>query len=213
MNTKKWIFSLGFVCLMLILSIAATFLPWWRIYSSKKYEITANTVIKVEYYLSGFISASKIAPDKNESISINFSISELNATESSKNALQSLFNIVWYITITGLGLNVLILVFVWLSNMRLFSTVKYIKYITIITAILYFVAFLYFASEIQPNIYKFQNVMPTEIYALSGSNIKSFFGITASLIYGPSLGWHLAFVLFLLNLSFSFLIKKIEKLS
>jgi len=213
MIPKKWLFSLGFACLMLIFSIATAFLPWWRIYSSREGEIDTNTAIRVEYNLLGSITSSKITTVENESISTTISISELNATEDNKNALQSLFNILWYLTIAGSGLNILILVLVCVSNVQLLSLHKYIKYLTVITAILFFVAFLYFASEAQPNISKLQRIAPTEVHTLLGSQIQSLFGTTDSLIYGPSLGWYLALVVSLLNVSFYMLIEKIEKMS
>lgn len=212
MIAEKWLFSLGFIFLIVALSIATPFLPWWRVYSSREYEIDTNTTIKIEYYLSGSISASRKIAGQNESLSITIPISELNATENSKKAIQSLFTTVRYLTIAGSGLNLLILVLLCISYARSLSTTfKYIKYTNIVIAILFFAAFLYFASEIQPLISTLQYIAPVEVCILSGNSIKSLFGNTSSLNYGPSLGWYLALAVFLLNLSFYMLIENIKK--
>ena len=210
MISKKLLPLLGFTCLVVILSAIALFSPWWNIYSSRESQIESNMTIRVRYYLTGSIDAKKLTSVENESVSMVISVSELNASDESKVSLQSFLTVIRYLTVGGLGLNVLLFVLVCISSVYSLPLEKYTKFLSLIAAIIFFVAFIYFASEWQLYLSKIQRIAPTEVCTLPGNQIKSLFGNVDSLVYAPSFGWYLAFVIFLLNISIYIINRKLE---
>jgi len=208
----KKLFIIGFALLTLVFSIAAPFFPWWRAYTSRKSDIESGTSIRVEYGLLGSITASKITNVENQSVSMSISISELNATEQDKNALQSFLYNTWCLSIAGSGFSILTFVFICLSIGEKFVFLKkYTKYLMIVTGIIFFVSSVYFASQAHVLISKLENVTPSQVYYFSGKEVRAFFGKINSLIYGPSFGWYLAITGFLLNISLSLLTIKVKE--
>jgi hypothetical protein len=211
MKKEKWI-VLCFALLTLIVSISSIAFPWWRAYTSRKTEISSQQSIRVDYTLTGSVFGSKTDARQNISTTVNLSLSKLNATEENKQALQSFFNNTLIIVICGLVFSALTFAFICLSILRTFPLGKYSKYLTILAGIFFLISVFYFASYAPAYISKIDNVTPQEIYKLEGPKIGAFFGSTELMVYGPSLGWYLAFAAFLLNLSLYNLIRRLEKI-
>lgn len=210
MEKEKWIL-LCFALLTLIVSISTIALPWWRIYTSRKTETSEQTSIRVDYTLTGSVFGSKIDSKQNISTTVNYPLSKLNATEENKQALQSFFNNTLIITLCGLVFSALTFAFLCLSILRAFPHGRYTKYLAVIAGLLFLISIFYFASYAPAHISKIDTVTPQEIYNLEGAKIGGFYGGAGLLVYGPSLGWYLAFAAFLLNLSLYNLITRAEK--
>lgn len=210
MNKEKWIL-LCFALLTLIVSISTIALPWWRAYTSRNTETSKQTSIRVDYTLTGSVFGSKKDYNLNISTTVNHSISNLNATEENKQALQSFFNNTLIIAICGLAFSAITFVFFCYSILRPFPLERYTKYLAVIAGILFLVSIFYFASYAPAHLSKIDNVTPEEIYKLEGAKVGGFYGSADMLVYGPSLGWYLAFAAFLLNLSLYNLITRVEK--
>lgn len=210
MDKEKWIL-LCFALLTLIVSISTVAFPWWRAYTTRKTEISSQTSIRVDYMLTGSVSGSKIDSKQNTSTTVNCSLSELNATEENKQALQSFFNTTLIITICGLAFTVLTFAFLFISLLRTFPLGRYTRYLAAVAGLLFLISIFYFASYAPAYMSKIDNVTPQEIYTLGGAEIGGFYGGADLLAYGPSSGWYLAFAAFLLNLSLYSLITRAEK--
>lgn len=206
--------AIFFTLLVVALSIATVLFPWWRIYSSRESQIEQGFSIKTEYKLTGIIDARRTTA-ANDPTSLTISISELDGQKKDKDALKSFLQNTLYLAITGSTFNVLafalILTSIFIPRAEPFSLPKYSRYLTVLAAIIFLIASFYFASQIQSFLFELETVIPSQVYELSGSQITGVFGSADSLIYGPSFGWYLAFVTFLLSISLYKILKTLEK--
>jgi len=60
MIKKEWLLLIILASLTLIMSVGAATSPWWRISTTKRYQILNGTTMVVDYYLSGEVRAAKI---------------------------------------------------------------------------------------------------------------------------------------------------------
>lgn len=143
---------------------------------------------------------------------VTISVMELDANEEAKYELKSFLNTIWILGVIEFGLNVTIfaLILTYMLTSKI-SFYKFSRYILIIATIIPLITFFLFANNIQGLISKLNNAAPHEVYTLNGSEIKSLFGEAKNVIYGPSLGWKLTFVVFALNAALFKLTGKIRK--
>lgn len=329
MFKRKFVLLSIFAFITLILAIETSFSPWWEVSTSKRYEILNNTIIKVEYVLSGNIKATKVCqgrqtvhltvnkweltlkkvymvteknitnlsmPSYNFSnatlpTDINFgtynatfignanvtertyseyslkvwlngslliedyempfnviynistptkfpgdylktwlnasgntfvtikpiitSINYLDSNVNNKTGLSSFFQLLFYLTLTGSGLNILIFLLTILPFLPIIKRnfpYKLIRYIIVASTLIFLISFIYFIAVGPSLISRLNNVTPPQIYELKGSSIKSLYGNMHKLFYGPAYGFYFAIATSLMNIGFYTLIKKTEKL-
>jgi hypothetical protein len=88
----------------------------------------------------------------------------------------------------GIALTILALALTVLSIVRkhLFS---YLWIIAMIGGIVLFIVPLFLATNVQPILTKFNNVLPSDISVVSGSEIAGFWGNNQSWAWGAGFGW------------------------
>lgn len=142
---------------------------------------------------------------------VTISVMELNSNEETKYELKSFLNTIRILNVMGLGFNATVfalMLLYMLTGKNPFY--KFLRYILIIATIIPLITFFLFANNIQGLISKLNDVVPSEVYMLKGSDIKALFGGTKNVIYGPSLGWKLIFVVFIMNAALFKLTSKIR---
>jgi len=203
--SKNWI---SVICLIftLVFSAIALITPWWSIRMAKELQITGNTTKTADYMLSQTVMVT----DTGMNISTVVSLNELNASETNKDSLASLFNNVMIITAAGIALAILALVLTVLSIVRkpFFS---YLWVITMIGGIVLLIAPLFLAVQAQPILTKFNNVMPLDSSVIPGSEIAGFWGNNRSWTWGAGFGWFILFTASLICLVAAVLIRTLPK--
>jgi len=143
---------------------------------------------------------------------VTISLIDLESSGNVKYELKSFLDTIWILNVISLGLNVIVFALILLcllkGEKRFHITLRYALIIAIIMPL---ITLLLFANNIQGLISKLNNVAPTEVYTLHGSDIKALFGETKDIVYGPSIGWKLAFVIFIMNTALFKLKSKIIK--
>jgi hypothetical protein len=203
--SKNWI---PVICLIVSLVFSATALitPWWSIRTSKALQITGNTTKNANYM--PFQTVTAVDTGMNKSIVISFK--ELNASETDIDRLASLFKTAVILTTVGIALTILALALTVLSIVRkhLFS---YLWIIAMIGGIVLFIVPLFLATEVQPILTKFNNVLPSDISVVSGSGIADFWGNNQSWAWGAGFGWFMLFTASLICLVAAVLTRTILK--
>jgi hypothetical protein len=133
---------------------------------------------------------------------ITISIMDLDSSENVKYDLKFFLNTIWILNVVSFGFNTIVFIsmlLLVLTNKKSFYT--FLKYLLIIATIMHLIIFFLFANNIQGLISKLNNVTHTDVYTLRGSDIKTLFGGTKEITYGPSIGWKLVFVVFIMNVA------------
>ncbi len=181
--SKNWIPA---ICLIvsLVFSCIALITPWWSIRTSKALQITGNITKTADYM--PFQTVTAVDTGMNKSIVVSFK--ELNASETNIDSLASLFNTAVILTTVGIALTILALALTVLSIVRkhLFG---YLWIIAMIGGIVLFIVPLFLATNVQPILTKFDNVIPSDISVVSGIGIASFWGNNQSWAWGAGFGW------------------------
>lgn len=139
-------------------------------------------------------------------------LTELDSNEEAKYELKSFLAVIWILNLVSLGFNVTVLGLMFLYMItRKNMFYRFLRCLSIIATIIPLISFSLFAEKIQGLISKLNNVVPPEIYTLKGSDVKALFGRVNDVVYGPSLGWKMTFVIFIMNAALFMLVSKIRK--
>jgi hypothetical protein len=139
------------------------------------------------------------------------SIMDLDSSENVKYELKSFLDTIWILNVVNFGINVIVFILMLsliLTDKKAFY--RFLRYLLIIATIMPLIIFLLFASNIQGLISKLSNVTQTDVYTLRGSDVKTLFGGTREIAYGPSIGWKLVFVVFIMNAALLKLVNKVK---
>ena len=182
-NFKKWVPT---VCLVfsLILAISSIYTPWWGVWNSMANHVATNDT-KVAYYMP---LQTIIADNVKANVSIALPFNDIAGNDTNRNALSNVFTTTLDMAIVGMVLTIITLALTVITVLQK-KTLKHIWLIGIIGAILLFLAAFYITQMMTPAFTRFVNIVPSEIGAIPGKQIASFWGSADIWTWGAGYGW------------------------
>lgn len=198
-NVEKWVPAFGLVLVALILSVASIYLPWWSIKTTREVELDYNAIATVEYNLRARTASASLR-DPNTSQSILVPLENLMSIEADRQAMISAFNTTFYLLIGGAILTVLSLALILLLGFGK-PTSTFATTIGIVATAVLLAAPIFLTYSLPPVAAKSSTPILTPS-AWPLLQVEGFWGSieipgssdAAFWIWGPAIGWYVAFV-------------------
>ena len=186
MNLKKWI-PIAVLVVVLVLSVSSLNSPWWAIKTPVSNQIRTNITDSVYYNPSKTVSASHVEPNPNNTLSVVVAFTDLGSNQSDTSELNSVFSVVYYITVSGAVLVTITLIIAVVSALR--TPILQIAWILpLIAAILLLVGSIYLVTVMPPTLSKLATVVPAQIAVAPGAGFGGFWGSSQTWMWGAGIG-------------------------
>jgi hypothetical protein len=175
---KKWIPTIAFVSLALILAFLSLFQPWWTVGTAPEAEIIVDGGVRTEYRIVKTVLLYKRTGDQVFSLYVYLNTVNVTSNPEVVNEIYSVYDMTLLLEVSGIVLAAIVLVMAVLIDKRILRIVWVIGMLA--AAVLVLVAPLYFMNNFVPKISKLDQFTPVtlskEYIPIKPSNVTTFFG-------------------------------------